>query len=679
MKWSVIATLVVACQVENPDSSTVQSGGDSSVEAVNITAENSYAEIKITTDQPLKAGEEGTLRIKFTAKKNLQSRTVTVENAGSGEENAEGEQPQTYQQRPVMSLAYTSSQPQIEADESNDQIPHIDSSSTRRVSLNDMEAGSSFTLVYKVTAEQSFFIEAKLDVAGETEKFTSGSDDYYRHSKLQISVDSPKTINPDDYATVEITKDTYDAKPAVKIKVTPKVRTNASKIEKIVTKFRDTNYHSRSQAECSGQGVNACGDGTTLTSAFATGNGITIHHPLNHKPPPNEATRATVEVKFILEDGTEIVAGSDTLSWTATEVQTIVASAPAAASVQGGSSENKMVYNHQEIAKINFTAINHQISHDGAPKLRVTLTALRDIDSGWNALQEGARLHLTFPVRYAFEKYESNGNKVEHRKAEIRNRWEKSDLYTTKEEGMSREWFSSGQTHEFKFKRLVAGTSIVMLFQLAKIGESGNTPIDMRASMDITEDNDVYFRHFGSVNHSVSFTGGCTETKKTQLRDKYHWTDRTTGSFRAYLRYFNNASNSQYYNMAPNGIGVSRHMIIGLNNNARLNLGDNSNNDETHELIVRVGITADGGTRRRITSFGSTTKEATINDNYAEYKFEVKDSGFIAPNSLNLHIPIFPKRDGSFDIDLLGRRGRNSKNLVSFNFKVAPHQSCLFD
>ena len=423
MKWSVISVLVMACQIDSPDSSTVQASGDS-VQAVEIVAENSYAKIEITSDAPLMAGEKGKLQIKFTALKNLQAKTKRIANDRSGGAEAD-EQPSTYQQRPVIRLTYVEPdrawRPEIVSVEADDPNQYVHSASSHRVTLNNMEANSTFTLNYEVTAKRDFVINAELQIDDETEKFKFGEG--YGYSNLEIEVGGTHTdpIDPDDYATVEITKNVayvHDRpKPAVKIKVTPKE--NASQIETVETIFlnkNSTGYEGRSPATCSGVGDKTCGDGTTLDNSFAGGNGLTILHPLT--PNSNDSTTAEVEVKFHLDDKREVVAGSETLSWTPEEAEKILDSeggAPAASSLQGGSSEGVMVHNHQKIAKINFTAENHQISDDGAPRLKVTLTALRDYDSKWNALKEGARLHLTFPVRYAFEGYELNGSKVKQK------------------------------------------------------------------------------------------------------------------------------------------------------------------------------------------------------------------------------------------------------------------------
>ena len=661
MKWSVIGILVVACQVENPDSSTVQSGGDSLVEAVNITAENSYATIKITTDQPLKAGEEGTLRINFTAKKNLKSETRIVEQQGSGGQDAEGEQPLTYEQRPVMRLAYTyTSQPQIEADESNNQIPHIDSSSTRRVSLKNMEAGSSFTLIYKVTAESTFFIEAKLDVAGETEKFTSGSDDYYRHSKLQINVDSQKTINPDDYATVEITRDVYEAKPAVKIKVTPQVRNNASEIETIVTSFTNREIAGREQAECSGQGVNACGDGTTVTSAFAAGNGITINHKIS--PYSDKNTSVTVEVKFILKDGTEIVAGSDTLSWTVAEVTTIVASAPAAASLQGGSS-GVLWYSQENfigIASLQFLVIKPAARNDGLGLLRVVFKTY--------TLKSGAKLHLKIPFEHAYAG-RSNDDLVEYVKYDN----ETATLYSDNKTG-GRNWRSYRgnmyKKYEIEFKQITGHRTVMFDFLVpANVGSQ-----QVRASMKIKDEGaDDEFHRFGnSYSHSVDFTGKCEWNKQASLRNDYMLigTNNHGGSLVAQI--FNNTI-----------MKVGHRSIIRINNSANIYLGDRAQN---RDILVDVWGTARSdhvtyNVGNTITTVSDSREKEINNRHYDRYRLKPHNI-ITAHDGLNLRIPVRPIRDGrEFIVRVTNvKEGRDTGNLMAtFNFKVAPipRRSCM--
>ena len=664
MKWSVISVLVMACQVENPDSSTVQSGGDSSVEAVDITAKNSYATIKVTTDQPLKAGEEGTLRINFTANKNLQAKTIPVEQDGSGGENEGAEdQPTTYLQRPVMSLAYSyTAQPTIEVvDEEN---LYVNSSSKRRVTLNDMETGSSFTISYKVTAESTFFIEAKLNVAGEEEKFTFGSDDYYRQSKLPIEVDSPKTINPDDYATVEITKHTLDAKPTVRIKVTPKE--DASKIETIVTKFRNTNYRSRKQAKCSGQGVNACDDGTTLTSAFATGNGITIDHPLTPKNEPNNATSATVEVKFILEDETEVVAGSEPLSWTTTEVETIIASAPAAASVQGGSS-GVLRYsqnNFTDIASLQFLVTKPADRNDGLGLLQVVFNTYRLRQ--WEALKSGAELHLKLPFEHAYAGI-SNGQLVEHVKYDDQT----ATLYSNDRTG-GRNWNSARyKKYEIKFKEIKGNKTVKLNFLVpTNIGSQ-----QVRASMKIKDDRaDTNFHRFGnSDSHQLDFTGICEWNKQASLRNDY-----------LLIGTSDNAGNLEARIADTNLMKVGFSSTILINNSANTYLADR---DQKRDILVDVWGTARSD---KVTyNVGNTIKtvndstDKTINNRHYD-RYRLKPHNVITARGLKLKIPVRPSRDGrEFSVRITNvKEGKNSGELMAiFNFKVAPipRRSCMYN
>ena len=381
MKWSVISILVMACQVDSPDSSTVQNSGDS-VQAVNIVAKNSYARIKLTSDAPLMAGQKGKLQIQFTALKNLQTQTKIVANDGSGGAEAD-EQPSTYQLRPVIKLQYVEPdpawRPEIVSVEADDPNQYIHSASSRRITLNNMEANSTFTLNYQVTAKRYFVIKAKIEVDGKEEKFEffDGNDNYgYSNLEIEVGGTHPALIDPDDYATVKITKDVAfvhnKPKPAVRIKVTPKE--NASKIETIETVFLNkdsTGYSGRSSATCSGVGAKACGDGTTLDNSFADGNGLTILHPLT--PNSNDSTTAEVEVKFHLDGGREVVAGSETLTWTPEEAEKILDSesgAPAAATAQGGS-----VHMYQEgatdIASLEFITEKPADRADGLGLLRV--------------------------------------------------------------------------------------------------------------------------------------------------------------------------------------------------------------------------------------------------------------------------------------------------------------------
>lgn len=677
MRWLVLSILamMVACQVDTPDGSVVRSGGDSSVQAVDITAENSYARIEITSDAPLVAGEKGRLSIKFTALKNLQTKTMVYEGSvqpkpaitwdpGDAPKVKEPQEPQTYQQKPFMQLNYDDPEPiavpDLETAEHDDEGKHISSATTRYISVNDMVEGNSFTLNYEITAKSSFFINALLDVGGVEEKFKVGGESGYSNLKIEVGGTYEESIDPKDYATVEITKDTLDGKPTVKIKVTPSGdRELAKKIESIETKFRDTGYSSRSPAVCEGDGDWECGDSTTLTGVFAIGNGITIRHKL--APKQNDATTAGVEVKFILDDKTEIIAGSESLTWSMSEVATIVdsAGAPAAASTQVNYSD-ALNYDYQangKIASLQFISQKPQNSPDGLGHLTVVFKT--HTPGSWTALEKGAKLHLKLPFTHAYAGIELGSNLVKHVKYYSNNSAkDNATLFSNNETG-GRNW-KGIKIYEIKFNQITGEKTIKFKFLVAPQSSVQN----VRATMKIAEGGG--FSAFGGrVPHAVDFTGGCDYHKKFSLTEQFKISSLTSNL----------------------GFNWDRNLLLKEDSNSTItinNLNDiilATNGDR--DILVDVWGTA--GTKSVTWGAGKAKADQEgikeiDNHHYRRYRIEL-NGRIVTNNQLNLKIQVNPSRDGRYSVILKNvREGRDSGHkMATFNFNVAPRESCLFD
>ena len=365
--------------------------------------------------------------------------------------------------------------------------------------------------------------------------------------------------------------------------------------------------------------------------------------------------------------------------------------------------EAVMRWKGMDIAKIRFTPLNNEVSSGGIPKLRVDLFSLKP-SNNWDGLQEGAKLHLTFPVSYAFEDFAeeddvtSDASKfVKHRRVKFPSgHWVSPDLFTNKDKGMSRNWFDRHQTHEFELDFVDANQSFGMIFQLKDIPQREHKNIIMRASMDIQEDKDKGgFMPFNSAEHSLWFNSKCSTRRQMEL-----------------LTFYSRPWRTQFFNSSIEGTIIKAGQFVGVRsryagnqqpteNTSTLRVnswgkitvtnrqlidlfsGDGSNIDNQHWLVVRVSTTARSGD---IKVFGKNHERVHLTDSYAYY--HIKSSPTIPIGSLELEIPVTPAREGEIEVSLSKAKGRNlgfGKTIpavdalgVPIPFHVAPEESCIY-
>ena len=337
-------------------------------------------------------------------------------------------------------------------------------------------------------------------------------------------------------------------------------------------------------------------------------------------------------------------------------------------------------HNGKDIAKIIFEPRYQNDSSDGLPRLKVSLFSR-------TKLPKGTKFRLKFPpphafegfVAHAFEGYSDHNLKyideVKWRYNDWGNKWKDAELFTTKEEGMSRTWFY-GDAFEFEFEKGLGSASYVeMLFQFKDLPNRHKleyTNIRMRASLDDTENG---FKPFGSAEHSIWIRSGCDIHHLRDVLAYYSLTNSIgNGSFAAFVTEGSLIPKDHYSTNNPRVdtpiLRVNSTGKIVVDNRQLIDLADGGNYDDQYEIKIKVSTTA--RSTKTITAFGRSVTRNKLNNDYAIYKFN--SASTIPDGSMGLEIPVKPAREGEIELQISG----DNKELLKFTFRVAPERSCLF-